>query len=298
MRLQITGGPDSGSTIEPGGERFTVGREGVDFLLADEEVSRQHFELQTLPDGRVEINDLGSRNGTRVDGERISGPRTLSGGEEIKVGVTTIMVESPPQPTTGGETVVAGGDVTAVSPQPPADPDATVAAEVPPGLAPTEEETAPQPAAPPPPPARAPAPPPPPARAAPPPPGPPVAAPGAPRPDGTAPTGLRVTALVLSIVVILAAIFGLIVAAVALSADLCDEIDPASLTFSDLNDTCYEGSDSNRVIGAILAGLGAIASIAFLVFSITYFSRSRRGPAVLVTGIASIVLIGASIAIL
>ena len=47
MQLQITAGPDAGKTIEPAGERFTVGREGVDFLLADDEVSRRHIELRT-----------------------------------------------------------------------------------------------------------------------------------------------------------------------------------------------------------------------------------------------------------
>ncbi|HEX6117356.1 MAG TPA: FHA domain-containing protein [Solirubrobacterales bacterium] len=312
MRFQITSGPDAGTEIEPSGERYTVGREDVDFLLADEEVSRQHFELRTLPDGGVEINDLGSRNGTRVDGERISGPRLLAGGEEIVAGMTTIKVEAPPPPPPPDP------GATKVSAQPPPDPDRTVAAaEVPPGLGP-DDVTAPQPvapepptppppsaepppppaAAPPPPRAKPPTPPPPPPqppapqRAAAPPP-PPGAVPGTPPRTGSqASTGLRVTALVLSIVVMLAGIFALIVVGVALSLDLCD--DPG-LSFLD---DCYDGSSGTRAIGSILSVLGTIASIAFLVFSIQYFSKSRRPGLVLATGIAAVVLLGVGLAVI
>ena len=179
MKLEITSGPDAGSTIEPAGESYKVGREDVDFLLADEEVSRQHFELRTLPDGGVEVNDLGSRNGTRVDGERITGPRLLTGGEEITIGVTTIKVEAPPPPPPPDP----GATKVSASP-PPADPDATAAGSpIPPGLGP-DDATAPQPIAeppaPPPAPSEPPTPPPPPAEPPTPPP-PPAPTPRAPR---------------------------------------------------------------------------------------------------------------------
>ena len=147
MQLRITAGPDAGKTIEPSGESFTIGREDVDFLLADDEVSRRHLEIRTLPDGRVEVADLGSRNGTRVNGERISEPRALAGGEEITVGTTTIVVEGPPpvaetvvgrEIPTGDETVVAGNEPTEAI-----DPDATIAEPTPAPPPPAPEEPPP-----------------------------------------------------------------------------------------------------------------------------------------------------------
>jgi hypothetical protein len=289
VRLQITAGPDAGKTIEPAGERFTIGREDVDFLLSDDEVSRRHIALRTLADGKVELTDLGSRNGTRVDGERIAEPRTLSGGEEIKLGMTTIVVEAPPPPA-AGETVVAGGGATAVSPQPPVDEDATVpVAEIPPGLGPTDAPTAPLPA-------QTPPPPPP---AAPPQPVPPV--PGTPPPPasavrGAAPQWQRVTALVTSIVVVLIAVFFAIVAVVALGLTPCDDFGVED-AFADPSASCYDNSTSVRAIATVVTALGAILSCVFLWLSIQFFSRSRRGGAVLLSGVGAVVLIGAGYAI-
>lgn len=49
-----------------------VGRKGEQpFLIADKSVSSKHVKLTTLPDGKVQIEDLGSSNGTFVDGVRI-----------------------------------------------------------------------------------------------------------------------------------------------------------------------------------------------------------------------------------
>ncbi len=90
----------------------------------------------------------------------------------------------------------------------------------------------------------------------------------------------------------LGGLFALIVVAVALSLDLCT--DPG-LTFLD---DCYDGSSGTRAIGSILSVIGAIASIAFLVFSIQYFSKSRRPQMVLLTGIAAVVLLVAGLAII
>jgi hypothetical protein len=313
VRFEITAGPDAGKEIEPAGDRYVVGREDVDFLLGDDEVSRQHFELRTLPDGRIEISDLGSRNGTRVNGERLTGPRTLEGGEEISVGVTTILVEAPPPPDPGA---------TKVSASPPPDPNETAAAaEVPPGLRADEpapggpdDATAPQPVAPPPPgpatpppsepvtppPPSAPEPPTPPPPPAPGPPAPPPRprgaappAPGTPPPPGRqASQGSRTTALVLSILGVLGGVFALIVVGVALSLDLCSGED---LSFFE---DCYDGSSGTRAIGSILSVLGAIASVAFLVFSIRYFTKSRSPQLVLATGIATVLLIGIGLAVI
>ena len=85
-----------------------VGREAVDILLADEQVSRKHAQLTVKDDGRVELADLGSANGTEVNGKRINGPVTLKHGDTITLGSTELKVELPKArgAIPSGETVI------------------------------------------------------------------------------------------------------------------------------------------------------------------------------------------------
>jgi hypothetical protein len=70
-----------------------IGRkQGCDLLLDDADVSREHAAIDELPDGRLKITDLHSRNGTFVNGQRISEPTVLSGDEELRVGTSVIGV--------------------------------------------------------------------------------------------------------------------------------------------------------------------------------------------------------------
>jgi len=95
MRLRVRSSPGgTGRVVDVSGERFVVGRaDNADLEIEDTEISREHAAFGELPDGRLTIEDLGSRNGTFVDGERITGRVTLRGGEEIRVGATTIDLE-------------------------------------------------------------------------------------------------------------------------------------------------------------------------------------------------------------
>jgi hypothetical protein len=52
---------------------------------ASETVSRRHALLR-IAGGQVVLEDLGSRHGTFVDGQRIEGPRTLADGESFQLG--------------------------------------------------------------------------------------------------------------------------------------------------------------------------------------------------------------------
>ena len=60
--------------------------------LDDEKVSRIHSVIEVGPDGTLSIIDMGSVEGTFVNGKRVN-KGTLSFGDEIKVGGTTIKVE-------------------------------------------------------------------------------------------------------------------------------------------------------------------------------------------------------------
>jgi len=86
-------GPLSGRRIEVEAE-LVLGREDAGLTIEDEEISRRHAVVRPS-DGGLEIEDLGSTNGTYVNGARIEGPTRLGGGDTIKLGRSMIEVESP-----------------------------------------------------------------------------------------------------------------------------------------------------------------------------------------------------------
>jgi two-component system cell cycle response regulator len=71
---------------------LTVGRGlRAGFRTIDEGVSRSHARIIEREDGALCVEDLGSRNGTFVNGERIAQPMPLSDGDKIQIGTTTIL---------------------------------------------------------------------------------------------------------------------------------------------------------------------------------------------------------------
>jgi len=86
-----------------GGDRVTVGKgpENDVVIASDGTVSRLHAVLEMIGSGWC-LRDLGSRNGTYVNGERIFSERVLHPGDEIRVGQTRLVyrAEGPAQPVT------------------------------------------------------------------------------------------------------------------------------------------------------------------------------------------------------
>lgn len=67
-------------------DEITIGRqEGNTIRLTERNVSRRHARLVRL-NGHVVVEDLGSYNGTRINGERIAGQSPLSEGDLIQIG--------------------------------------------------------------------------------------------------------------------------------------------------------------------------------------------------------------------
>jgi EmrB/QacA subfamily drug resistance transporter len=73
-------------------QEVVIGREGADLTILDPELSRRHAAVRPVPDG-VEIEDLGSTNGTWVNGERIAERVTLTTSGKLQLGTTEIQVE-------------------------------------------------------------------------------------------------------------------------------------------------------------------------------------------------------------
>ncbi len=67
---------------------LTVGRskEDCDIFCNDAIMSRKHFRIISEEDGKFYVEDLGSRNGTHVNGSRISQKTELHSGDDIKAG--------------------------------------------------------------------------------------------------------------------------------------------------------------------------------------------------------------------
>jgi predicted component of type VI protein secretion system len=85
-RLVIKAGPNPGSTFELTKEVTLVGRDVTnDITIGDAEISRQHARLTRTPGGYV-LEDLGSTNGSSVNGERLVAPRVLKAGDLIGMG--------------------------------------------------------------------------------------------------------------------------------------------------------------------------------------------------------------------
>ncbi len=77
---------------EVGRDRLTIGRASVcDLVLDDLTVSRFHAELWQR-DGKWLLLDLGSTNGTRVNGWRVTGPAPIRPGDHVSFGAVRLRV--------------------------------------------------------------------------------------------------------------------------------------------------------------------------------------------------------------
>jgi len=94
LRLKVAAGNAAGSVIEVEQE-LLIGRQaaGAGTLGNDIEISRQHARIAPEGEGRYAIEDLGSTNGTTVNGRRIDSPITLQAGDRIEVGASELIVQ-------------------------------------------------------------------------------------------------------------------------------------------------------------------------------------------------------------
>ena len=95
LTLLVLQGPDKGRRFELPDAPALVGRESRSLPLTDNTVSRRHCEL--LPsNGDWVVRDLGSSNGTYVNGGRVTGTAHLNVGDQLRVGGTLMVFGAQP----------------------------------------------------------------------------------------------------------------------------------------------------------------------------------------------------------
>jgi len=108
MRYQLTylNGPNKGLTVEFNQDVVSIGRnDSNDIVVNESHVSGQHAELENS--GReVIIRDLGSTNGTFVNGRRLTSPTPLNTGDTIQLGTKIKMKFTPAPDDFSARTVV------------------------------------------------------------------------------------------------------------------------------------------------------------------------------------------------
>ncbi|MFI6276252.1 FtsK/SpoIIIE domain-containing protein [Streptomyces sp. NPDC050988] len=109
-QLRVVAGPDAGGVHFLHGGRIDIGRSAdADVPLDDPDVSRLHCAVTVAADGRVSVADLGSTNGTTLDGRRV-GERQVrfAPGALLRVGESALRLAPAGEPAVVRETAPDG----------------------------------------------------------------------------------------------------------------------------------------------------------------------------------------------
>lgn len=107
--LLVVSGTDVRTIPLPARGALTVGRDAsCEIALDDVSLSRRHARI-TVEESACTVEDLGSRNGTRVKGAKLSGrPVALAYGDVVELGDTLLVLQAPPVGTSRRGLVVGG----------------------------------------------------------------------------------------------------------------------------------------------------------------------------------------------
>src|SRR5688572_2001061 len=92
FQFVMRSGPTPGVVFPLEGEQLTIGRDSNNGVaINDAEVSRKHSRL-IFQGGKYVIDDLGSTNGTFVNGQRLAGPAVLKAGDVVSLGEQIVLM--------------------------------------------------------------------------------------------------------------------------------------------------------------------------------------------------------------
>jgi predicted component of type VI protein secretion system len=128
-QLVVRKGPRPGQVFPLTLETVTIGRDPMtDIVINDPEVSRHHAKLSRRAGGGYEIQDMGSTNGTFVDGKRLGGEIVqLSPGQAVMVGSNVTMTYQSTSAADPMATMIAPAGMPAPKPVAEAEPPAPAA---------------------------------------------------------------------------------------------------------------------------------------------------------------------------
>jgi type III secretion system YscD/HrpQ family protein len=95
LLLKVIAGPNAGAEIGiEKGRTYTIGKDpnSSDIVFQDLSVSRNHARLTVGADGHIEIEDLGSKNGTVVNGSVLTEKKAVTPQDLIALGTTVFMI--------------------------------------------------------------------------------------------------------------------------------------------------------------------------------------------------------------
>lgn len=95
LLLKVIAGPNAGAEIGlDKGRVYTIGKDpnSSDIVFQDLSVSRNHARLGVDNDGIIDIEDVGSKNGTVVNGAVIAGKQTVTPQDLISLGTTVFLI--------------------------------------------------------------------------------------------------------------------------------------------------------------------------------------------------------------
>lgn len=107
FQFVMRSGPNPGATFPLEGEQLTIGRDASNGVaINDAEVSRKHSRL-TFQGGKYVLEDLGSTNGTFVNGQRLAGPVVLKAGDVVSLGEQIVLMYDAINVDTGATIAVS-----------------------------------------------------------------------------------------------------------------------------------------------------------------------------------------------
>ncbi len=113
VQLKVLQGKPHGHCIPFGPGEFIFGRGPECHVRPNSElISRQHCLFKVQTDGHLFIRDLGSANGTLVNGSRVVGERPLENGDTLQLGpvVLQVLIDAVAKPVTAETAVVNLGE--------------------------------------------------------------------------------------------------------------------------------------------------------------------------------------------